>query len=148
MVVIKTDTEIIRFTEHDVSSPPSQKDANGNQCMCAISIHLTNSQPNFSKLVVKITLPSIPGYLKRIKPVRFINQLLSLISRTVSTYFAPHIVLIWSAKQFGEYHALSSLLPNTISPLFLHVFPGKSFWNAVNYAISPINTDQLTHPRK
>jgi len=31
MVVIKTDTEIIRCAEHDVSSPPSQKDAIGDR---------------------------------------------------------------------------------------------------------------------
>ena len=90
--------------------------------VCAISIQLTNSQPNFSKPIVKITLPSVPEYLKRIIPVRFINQLLSLISPIVVTYLAPHIALIWSAKQFGEYHVVPSLLPNTTSPLFLHVF--------------------------
>jgi hypothetical protein len=34
MVVIKIDTETISCTEHDVSSPPSQKDASGNYCLC------------------------------------------------------------------------------------------------------------------
>jgi hypothetical protein len=34
MVVIKTDTETIRCTEHDLLSPPSQKDANGNYRTC------------------------------------------------------------------------------------------------------------------
>ena len=34
MIVIKTVTETIRWTEHDMSSPPSQKDANGNYRVC------------------------------------------------------------------------------------------------------------------